>query len=36
MKIEFERNFSPINSHKTFGVRIGVGNKGKNVRGGLM
>ena len=26
---EFERNFSPINSQKTFGVRIGVGNKSK-------
>lgn len=33
---EFERNFSPINSQKTFGVRIGVGNKGKQVAGATL
>lgn len=33
---EFERNFSPINSQKTFGVRIGVGNKGKQAAGGAL
>jgi hypothetical protein len=33
---EFERNFSPINSQKTFGVRIGVGNKGKQAAAGTL
>lgn len=33
---EIERNFSPIDTHKGFGVRFGIAKRGKNIKSGLL